>query len=67
MSEIRVNKLLDEAGTVIELTEGATIPSGKTLSGSGTISMNVTGDATGLSGSPNITITNVVGVSRYIQ
>lgn len=68
MSEIRVNKLLDEAGTgAIELTEGATIPSGKTLSGSGTISMNVTGDvtgnATGLSGSPNITITNVVGAA----
>lgn len=64
MSEIRVNKLLDEAGTgAIELTEGATIPSGKTLSGSGTISMNVTGDATGLSGSPNITVTNVVGAA----
>ena len=64
MSEIRVNKLLNEAGTgAIELTEGATIPSGKTLSGSGTISMNVTGDATGLSGSPNITITNVVGAA----
>jgi len=64
MSEIRVNKLLDEAGTgAIELTEGATIPSGKTLSGSGTISMNVTGNATGLSGSPNITITNVVGAA----
>ena len=54
MSEIRVNKLLNEAGTgAIELTEGATIPSGKTLSG----------DATGLSGSPNITITNVVGAA----
>ena len=68
MSEIRVNKLLDEAGTgAIELTEGATLPSGKTLSGSGTISMNVTGDvtgnATGLTGSPNITVNNVVGAA----
>ena len=66
MSEIRVNKLLDEAGTgAIELTEGATIPSGKTLSGSGTISMNVTGDvtgnATGLSGSPNMVLFQLVG------
>ena len=68
MSEIRVDKVIDEAGTgAVELTQGATIPSGKTLSGSGTISMNVTGDvtgnATGLSGSPNITITNVVGAA----
>tara|TARA_R100000005_G_C4953285_1_gene172822 strand:- start:306 stop:1070 length:765 start_codon:yes stop_codon:yes gene_type:complete len=48
MSEIRVNKIIDEAGTgAVELTEGATLPSGKTLSGSGSISMNVTGDVTG--------------------
>ena len=44
MSEIRVNKLIDEAGTgAVELTQGATLPSGKTLSGAGSISMNVTG------------------------
>tara|TARA_Y100000004_G_scaffold194220_1_gene258313 strand:- start:676 stop:1440 length:765 start_codon:yes stop_codon:yes gene_type:complete len=48
MSEIRVNKIIDEAGTgAVELTEGATLPSGKTLSGAGSISMNVTGDVTG--------------------
>ena len=48
MSEIRVNKLIDEAGTgAVELTQGATLPSGKTLSGSGSISMNVVGDVTG--------------------
>ena len=72
MSEIRVNKLLDEAGTgAIELTEGATIPSGKTLSGSGTINsgliptlnQNTTGTSAGLTGTPNITVTNVVGAA----
>jgi len=41
MSEIRVNKLIDEAGTgAVELTQGATIPSGKTLSGAGSISID---------------------------
>ena len=72
MSEIRVNKLLDEAGTgAIELTEGATIPSGKTLSGSGSISsgliptlnQNTTGTSAGLTGTPDITVTNVVGAA----
>ena len=41
MSEIRVNKLIDEAGTgAVELTQGATLPSGKTLSGAGSISID---------------------------
>jgi|TARA_B100000085_G_scaffold273030_1_gene288109 hypothetical protein len=45
MSEIRVNKLIDEAGTgSVELTEGATLPSGKTLSGAGSI--NIDGNIT---------------------
>ena len=31
MSEIRVNKVINEAGTgAVELTQGATLPSGKT-------------------------------------
>ena len=39
MSEIRVNKLIDEAGTgAVVLTQGATLPSGKTISGAGTLS-----------------------------
>ena len=55
MSEIRVNKLIDEAGTgAVELTQGATLPSGKTISGSGTIAVNSSGTAAGLSGTPNI-------------
>jgi len=40
MSEIRVNKLIDEAGTgAVELTQGATLPSAKTISGAGAISV----------------------------
>ena len=43
MSEIRVNKVIDEAGTgAVELTQGATLPTGKTLSGAGAI--NISGD-----------------------
>ena len=45
MSEIRGNKLINEAGTgSVELTQGATLPSGKTLSGAG--SLNITGIST---------------------
>jgi len=41
MSEIRVNKLINEAGTgSVELTQGATIPTGKTISGAGSISID---------------------------
>ena len=68
MSEIRVNKIVNEAGTgSVEFAEGVTLPSGKTISGSGTISMDVTGsisgDAGGLTGTPDITINNLVGVA----
>ena len=64
MSEIRVNKLIDEAGTgSVELTQGATLPSGKTISGSGTIAVNSSGTAAGLSGTPDITINNLVGAA----
>ena len=45
MSEIRVNKLIDEAGTgSVELTQCATLPSGKTVSGAGNV--NLTGVGT---------------------
>jgi len=50
MSEIRVNKVINEAGTgAVELTQGATLPSGKTLSGAG--DLNLTGIVTAASGS----------------
>ena len=43
MSEIRVNKVINEAGSgAVELTEGASIPTGKNLTGAGGI--NITGD-----------------------
>ena len=56
MSEIRVNKVINEAGTgSVELTQGATLPSGKTLSGAGSISVtgNVasSGQVSGATGS----------------
>jgi len=42
MSEIRVNKVIDEAGTgSVELTQGATLPNSKNLTGAGGI--NITG------------------------
>ena len=67
MSEIRVNKIVNEAGTgSVEFAEGVTLPSGKTISGSGTISMNVTGsvsgNAGGLTGTPDIAVRNITGV-----
>ena len=64
MSEIRVDKVIDEAGTgSVELTQGATLPSGRTISGSGTIAVNSSGTAAGLSGTPDITVGNIVGAA----
>tara|TARA_R100001443_G_scaffold79903_1_gene86982 strand:+ start:912 stop:1658 length:747 start_codon:yes stop_codon:yes gene_type:complete len=62
MSEIRVNRIKDEAGSgAVEFTEGATIPSGKTISGSGTLAVNSSGTAAGLTGTPDITVRNIIG------
>ena len=87
MSEIRVDKVIDEAGTgSVELTQGATLPATKSLTGAGSINVaggitgNLTGNvsgssasctgnsntatnASGLSGTPNITVNNIVGVA----
>ena len=55
MSEIRVNKVIDEAGTgAVDLTQGATLPAGKTISGAGGIAVNSAVTAAGLSGTPDI-------------
>jgi hypothetical protein len=63
MSEIRVNKLINEAGTgSVELTQGATLPSGKTLSGAG--DLNITGIVTAASGSYSGNL-SVGGVLTY--
>ena len=65
MSEIRANRLVNEAGTgSVELTQGATLPTGKTLSGAGTIAVNSSGTAAGLSGSPSITVTNITATGN---
>ena len=88
MSEIRVNKVINETGTgSVELTQGGTLPDGKYLSGPGGIvitgvatagsfvgnvngsSSSCTGNALsatnagGLTGTPNITVNNIVGVA----
>ena len=64
MSRVRADKLVDRAGTgAVELTQGATLPSGKTISGSGTIAVNSSGTAAGLTGTPDITVNNVTGVA----
>ena len=45
MSKVRADKLVDRAGTgAVELTEGSTLPSGKYISGAG--SLNITGVST---------------------
>ena len=63
MSEIRVNKLKNEAGSgAVELTEGASIPTGKNLTGAGGIS--ITGDivTTGTLTYEDVTNIDSVGV-----
>ena len=71
MSRIRADKIVDRAATgAVELTEGATLPSGKTISGSGsiaaglipTLNQNTTGTAAGLTGTPDIAVRNITGV-----
>jgi len=63
MSEIRVDRIKDEAGSgAVELTEGASIPTGKTLSGAG--SLNLTGIVTAASGSYSGNL-SVGGVLTY--
>ena len=96
MSEIRVNKLIDEGGTGAPiLTYGCEVPVGYGITGAGGVNVsgactasagfvgNITGDASGssgsctgnaatatlatnasgLTGSPDITINNLVGVA----
>ena len=68
MSEIRVDKVADEAGTgSVELTQGATLPSGKTISGSGTIAVNSSGTAAGLTGTPSITVADITGIGANLS
>ncbi len=67
MSRIRADKILDRAGTgSVELTQGATLPSGKTISGSGTLALNTSGTAAGLSGTPSITVADITGIGANL-
>ena len=68
MSRIRADKILDRAGTgSVELTEGATLPSGKTISGSGTIAVNSSGTSAGLTGTPSITVSDITGIGANLS
>lgn len=68
MSRIRADKILDRAGTgSVELTQGATLPSGKTISGSGTIAVNSSGTSAGLTGTPSITVSDITGIGANLS
>ena len=67
MSEIRVSKIANEAGTgAVELTQGATLPSGKTISGAGTLALNTSGTSAGLTGTPSITVADITGIGANL-
>ena len=68
MSRIRADKILDRAGTgSVELTQGATLPSGKTISGSGTIAVNSSVTSAGLTGTPSITVADITGIGANLS
>ena len=71
MSRVRANKLTNRAGSgAPELTFGAEVPVGYGITGAGGINISgmvtatagFAGDATGLSGTPDINVRNIVGV-----
>ena len=71
MSRVRANKLTNRAGSgAPELTYGAEVPVGYGITGDGGINISgmvtatagFAGDATGLSGTPDINVRNIVGV-----
>lgn len=71
MSRVRANKLTNRAGSgAPELTFGAEVPVGYGITGAGGINISgmvtatagFAGDATGLTGTPDINVRNIVGV-----
>ena len=71
MSRVRANKLTNRAGSgAPELTYGAEVPVGYGITGAGGINISgmvtatagFAGDATGLTGTPDISVRNVTGV-----
>ena len=79
MSRIRADKVINRAGTgAPELTYGASIPVGYAITGAGGVNVTgvitattfvgaLTGNATGLSGTPNITVGNIVGAALTLS
>ena len=71
MSRIRADKVVNRAGSgAVELTYGASVPTGMTISGAGGLNItgvatagsfsgNLTGNATGLTGTPDITVDGI--------
>ena len=67
MSEIRVNSIIAEGGSSApNLTYGAQIPTGMGITGAGGINItgvvtcgSLAGNATGLTGTPNISVADV--------
>ena len=71
MSRVRANKLTNRAGSgAPELTYGAEVPVGYGITGAGGINISgmvtatagFSGDATGLTGTPDISVRNITGV-----
>ena len=70
MSRVRANKLTNRASGAPEATYGAEVPVGYGITGAGGINISgmvtatagFAGDATGLTGTPDISVRNVTGV-----
>jgi len=69
-SKIQVDSIATEQNTAPTLTQGATIPSGKTISGAGNINVvgvltasNYSGNGTQLTGISFATIAKAIGIS----
>tara|TARA_R110002012_G_scaffold266300_1_gene449804 strand:+ start:75 stop:758 length:684 start_codon:yes stop_codon:yes gene_type:complete len=79
MSRIRADKFVNNAANgAPELTYGAVIPVGYGITGAGGINItgvataasfsgNLTGNATGLTGTPDITVRNIIGVGATLS
>ena len=70
MSQINVDTIRSRTGTAPQLDKGAEVTVGYGITGAGGINISgvataasFAGDATGLTGSPDITITNLTGVA----
>ena len=79
MSRIRADKFVNSGATgAPQLTFGAEVPVGYGITGAGGINItgvataasfsgNLTGNATGLTGTPDITVRNIIGVGATLS